>query len=107
MVLVEVLGGVMVALRLLSPDAFPDLQWTVLRGGPLMATGPHLVVGLEMVLESLGLGVLHIPGVKAGFLIIRFVEIDQIILKMISGRGAGLIDQCHSWIGAETVEGKT
>lgn len=60
-----------------------------------MPIGPLLVVGLEMGLETLEVGVHSIPGMKAGFLITACGEIDQIILKKTSGRGISLIGLPH------------
>lgn len=60
-----------------------------------MATGPLLVVGPEMGLESLVVGLHHIADMTAGFPITTCGEIVWIILKTTTGRGTSLIDQPH------------
>lgn len=102
MIYLGVLEGVMQGfhLLLLAATLDQDLHWTVILGGLWVVTGPLLVVGLGVVLESLGLVVLH-AGVKVVFLTSRSAEIILIILKTDSGKGPGLIDQCH-WIGKES-----
>ena len=70
-----------------------------------MATGPLLVVGPEMGLETLVVVGPSILDMMVGFLITTCGETDRIILKKISGIGTSLKGQCR-WIGAkETVEG--
>lgn len=109
MIYLGVLEGVMQGFHLLllaaTLDQDLDLHWTVILGGLWVVTGPLLVVGLGVVLESLGLVVLH-AGVKVVFLTSRSAEIILITLKTDSGKGPGLIDQCH-WIGKESGKERT
>lgn len=62
-----------------------------------------LVAGPEMALEILGLVVLHLLDMEAGFLIMTCGEFGLIILMMTTGGGTNLIEQCQ-WTGVIEIE---